>query len=185
MLAPTREPLPYTVYRTSRWASGGSDPGAWRRVRRVALVAALLSLIPALVSFASMMVQPSNASFFINAVEWLRDNGARGLVNTVENYYYSLTAPAKGGPALHALPQPAVTLPSRGAEEVPVSQRSKLVATFNSGFKLSDDAGGFAYGGRTYAPLRDGMATIAGYKSGRVNVISWTSGPDAPTNVVW
>src|SRR5205085_8864146 len=107
MLAPTREPLPYTVYRTSRWASGGSDPGAWRRVRRVALVAALLSLIPALVSFAGMIAQPSNSSFFINAVEWLRDNGARGLVNTVENYYYSLTAPAKGGPALHALPKQA------------------------------------------------------------------------------
>jgi phosphodiester glycosidase len=104
MLAPTKEPLPYTVYRTSRWAADGPPPPTWQRVRRVALTAALLSLIPALVSFASTMSRPSNSSFFINAVEWMRDNGARGLVNTIENYYYSLTAPAKGGPALRELP---------------------------------------------------------------------------------
>ena len=60
--------------------------------------------MPALVSFASTMAQPSNSSFFINVVEWLRSNGARGLVNRVENEYYSLTAPAKGGPALRRLP---------------------------------------------------------------------------------
>jgi hypothetical protein len=34
----------------------------------------------------------------------LRNNGARGLVDDVENFYYSLTAPSKGGPALKALP---------------------------------------------------------------------------------
>ena len=43
----------------------------------------------------------------IRTVEWLRDNGARGLVNQVENIYYSLNAPATGGPALHALPKQA------------------------------------------------------------------------------
>jgi hypothetical protein len=51
------------------------------------------------------MAQPSNSSFFVNSVEWLRDNGARGIVNSVENFYYSLNAPAKGGPALRRLPQ--------------------------------------------------------------------------------
>src|SRR2546421_11875216 len=107
MLAPTKSPMPYAVYRTSRWRAPDPSDGGWPRLRRVALVAALLTLIPALVSFASTMAQPSNSSFFINAVEWLRDNGARGLVNSVENYYYSLTAPAKGGPALHALPKQA------------------------------------------------------------------------------
>ena len=38
-------------------------------------------------------------------MEWLRDNGARGLVDRVENLYYSLTAPSKGGPPLKALPR--------------------------------------------------------------------------------
>ena len=45
----------------------------------------------------------------IRTVEWMRDNGARGLVNDVENIYYSLNAPAKGGPALKALPAQAGT----------------------------------------------------------------------------
>jgi hypothetical protein len=273
MLAPAKGSLPYTVYRTSRWgASDEPPPPGWRRVRRVALVAALLSLIPAFVSFATTMARPSNSSFFINAVEWMRDNGARGLVNTIENYYYSLTAPSKGGPALRALPgqkgalisaspphrvvvhyylpppikpltrglagegvwhatyadggarppvlitsfrpepidypqvvvgvawidqtrtsaelypgvqEPAVVLPNRGPEEVPVSMRSRLVATFNSAFKLSDSGGGFAFGGHTYAPLQDGMATMVRYTNGRVNLIKWTDGPNAPPNVVW
>jgi hypothetical protein len=238
------------------------------------LAAALLSLIPALVSFASTMTRPSNSSFFINAVEWMRDNGARALVNAIENEYYALTAPAKGGPALkkltkqrgalaaipvvrvpvvhvhyyrpsnivpltHGLPgegvwqptfaggglrppvlitqfrpepfdypqvvvgvawidhtrtsvqlypgmsEPAVPLPSRGPEEVPVSLRSRLVATFNSGFKVADSGGGFVYNGHTYAPLEDGLATIVRYTNGTVNVIKWEAGPHGPPNVVW
>src|SRR5579875_3867782 len=75
------------------------------RVRRVILLAGAMCLVPALVSFVSYMVQPSNSSFFINSVEWLRDNGARGIVNSIEDFYYSLNAPAKGGPALHRLPK--------------------------------------------------------------------------------
>ena len=82
---------------------GRAEGWGWRRVRRILLAAGLLSLIPALVSFASTMTQPSNSSFFINFVEWMRSNGARGIVNTIENEYYSLTAPAKGGPALKKL----------------------------------------------------------------------------------
>src|SRR5579875_2998462 len=99
MLTSPREPLPYTVYRVRP-----PHPGwGWRRIRRILLAAGLISLIPALVSFASTMTQPSNSSFFINAVEWMRSNGARALVNAIENEYYSLTAPAKGGPPLKHL----------------------------------------------------------------------------------
>ena len=273
MLAPTKSPLPYTVYRTSGWrAPDARAPEGWRRARRIALAAALLALIPALVSFVSTMTRPSNSSFFINAVEWMRENGARGLVNRVENYYYSLTAPSKGGPALRRLPgqrgalaagsatrhaavhyyvpapivpltkglpgegvwhatfadggsrppvlitsfrpepieypqvvvgvawidhtrtsvqlypglqEPAVSLPDRGPEEVPASTRSRLVATFNSGFKLEDSGGGVALGGHTYAPMKDGLATILRYTDGRMDVISWTGGPDVPANVVY
>src|SRR6516165_4324375 len=79
-------------------------PSRPRRLRRVALVAAFVALIPALGSYLHTMSQPSNSSFGIRTVEWLRDNGARGLVSQVESIYYSLTAPSKGGPALRALP---------------------------------------------------------------------------------
>ncbi len=68
-------------------------------------MAAVLLVLPGLVSFALMVVEPSDTSLGVRAVEWLRDNGARGLVNRVESIYYSLNAPATGGPALRALPR--------------------------------------------------------------------------------
>ena len=54
-----------------------------------------------------MLTQPSDSSLSIRTVEWLRDNGARGIVNKVENFWYTtFQAPSTGGPALHALPAP-------------------------------------------------------------------------------
>ena len=78
--------------------------------------------------------------------------------------------------------EPSVDLP-RGPMEVPPGSRSRLLATFNSAFKLSDSGGGFALDGRTYAPLRDGMATLIGYQDGRVDVVSWGGGPDVGAGV--
>jgi hypothetical protein len=216
-----------------------------------------------------MLFSHSDSNLGIRTVEWLRDNGARGIVNDVENLYYSLTAPSKGGPGLKALPkqngaqalipirvpryyrppnikpvitpplpgegvwhatyvaralhppvlitsfrpdpsypqvvagvawidhtqtstwlypgvsEPAVPVPSRGPEEIPEQMRSQLVASFNSGFKLSDSAGGFAYNGHTYAPMEPDKAAIVRYRGGRVNVVSWQGGSDVPPNVVW
>jgi hypothetical protein len=247
-------------------------PWGWRRIRRVALGAAVLCLIPVLVSYLHTLAQPSNSSVGIRTVEWLRDNGARGIVNQAESMYYSLSAPSTGGPALHALPnqpgrvaalraathraghhyrprpirplihpalpgegvwratfagggsrppvlvtsyrsdpaypqmvagvawidhaqtstwlypgraEPSVPLPSRGPMEVPPPLRGRLVATFNSGFKLSDSGGGFAVGGRTYAPLKPGLATFVRDRNGRVDVRAWTGGPTVGTRIIY
>ena len=95
------------------WTAGAADPGhvgGWRRVRRVLIGAALLCLIPGMVSFVRVLSTPSNSSFFIRTVEWVRANGGRGLVDDIENAYYSLNAPAKGGPALRRLPHQAGAL---------------------------------------------------------------------------
>jgi hypothetical protein len=274
MLAPVRAPEqrtppPAPPGRTPR----GSGPGRWQRARRIALLAAGLCLLAALVSYAGMLTQRSDSSLGIRTVEWLRDNGARGIVNAVENFYYStIDAPSTGGPALRALPkqtgavaaanaarrhdlhhyrpprvqpvihpalpgegvwratfaprrphppvlitsfrpdpsypdvvagvawidhsqtsvslypglsEPAVTLPFRGPMEVPIDKRRRLVATFNSGFKLADAGGGFALDGHTYEPMENGIATIARYRSGKVNVISWHGGPSAGPDVVF
>jgi hypothetical protein len=273
MLAPSQAP----AHKPPPLAAGPAPAGpaalsTTRRAQRVLALAALICLIPALVSYAQAMTKPSSSSFFIRTVEWLRDNGARGLVNRVENTYYSLTAPAKGGPGLTALPrqagavaaaglpkqlpvhyyrpsnippvihpalpgegvwhptfapggshppvlitsyrpnpdypqvvagvawidhtrttthlypgitEPAVPLPDRGPEEVPTAKRGQLVATFNSGFKLADSHGGFAYHGHTYAPLQDGLATMVGFTNGRVDLIPWTAGPTAGPGVVF
>jgi hypothetical protein len=241
-------------------------------VRRFLLLLAVVSLLPALISLGSAISAHSNSSVGIRFVEWMRDNGARGLVNKIENIYYSLNAPSTGGPALHRLPgqagalgaaaaaqhvvhyfrppnitplvphglpgegiwhatfaaggsrppvlitsfrpepteypqvvvgvawidhtrtstwlypggqEPAVSLSSRGPEEVPTELRPKLVATFNSGFKLADSGGGFAMGGHTYAPLHDGMATFVRYRDGTVDIIKWSGSGIAAPNVAY
>ena len=78
--------------------------------------------------------------------------------------------------------EPSVTL-SRGPMEVPPDLRPRLLATFNSAFKLADSGGGFAIGGRTYAPLKDGLATLVSYTDGRVDIEAWSGGPDVPPGV--
>jgi hypothetical protein len=78
--------------------------------------------------------------------------------------------------------EPPVSLP-RGEMQVPASMRGRLLATFNSGFKLQDSGGGFAVGGTTYAPMRSGMATFVGYANGRIDILSWTGGSQVPPGV--
>jgi hypothetical protein len=78
--------------------------------------------------------------------------------------------------------EPSVTVP-RGLMEVPPVLRSRLLATFNSGFKLEDSHGGWADGGVTYAPLQRGLATFVGYTGGRVDIQSWQGGPNVPPGV--
>jgi Phosphodiester glycosidase len=78
--------------------------------------------------------------------------------------------------------EPSVSLP-RGPMEVPPGSRVHLLATFNSAFKLQDSGGGFALGGRTYAPLKPGLATLVGYADGRVDVESWSGGANVPPGV--
>jgi hypothetical protein len=273
MPAPVRAPeQPAAAQGPVFRAPTGSGPSGWRRVRRIALAAAILCLLPAIVSYAGMLAQRSDSSLGVRTVEWLRDNGARGLVTRFESTYYSLTAPATGGPALRSLPrqpgavtklsaaghhavrryrppriapiihpalpgegvwrstfanggsgppvlitsfrpdpnypqlvaglawidhtrtsvwlypglrEPSAPLPSRGPMEVPQRLRPKLVAAFNSGFKLSDSGGGFATGGRTYARMKAGIGTILRYRSGRVDVTSWTGGADVGPDVIY
>jgi hypothetical protein len=252
------------------------------RLRRIALITAIVVLIPVAFSFFITMSQPSNSSFGVRTVEWLRDHGAAGLVAKIESTYYALTAPSKGGPTLHALPrvgygsaaaasrareaqgattasgqstsaayrpprvtplihpalegegvwratrpgfessppvlittlrnqpeyprvvaglawidtnrttvtlnpgrqEPSVSIP-RGAMDLPKEKRGKLLASFNSGFKLSDSRGGLALNGHTYATMRNGQATLVGYSDGRVDVVEWSGGPIAPTSVAF
>jgi hypothetical protein len=270
MLASPRAPVDPSPTSVS-FAPPRLPPRGPRRARRVALLASVLCLVPGIVSYAQALTQTSNAGVGIRTVEWLRDNGARGLVNWVESTYYSLNSPSTGGPGLRALPtqpgtglaptllkhqaaiyrpprirpvmhpalagegvwrstfsgggkrppvlvtsfrpdpnypqlvagvawvdahrtttwlypgrqEPAVSLPSRGPMQVPVRLRPRLVATFNSGFKLKDSGGGFAVGGHAYAPMKPGVATFVRYRNGRLDVISWTGGAGVPSNVLY
>jgi hypothetical protein len=64
------------------------------------------------------------------------------------------------------------------------SRRSRLVATFNSGFKLKDSGGGVVSAGHTYAPLQPDIATLVRYRNGRVDVISWHGVASAGSDVI-
>ncbi|MHB8532440.1 MAG: phosphodiester glycosidase family protein [Solirubrobacteraceae bacterium] len=239
------------------------------RLRRIIAAAALIALLPALSSYVGAIAEPSNSTFGIRSVEWLRDHGAAGIVNKIESIYYSLNQPAKGGPGLHALPrsglgglraagtatvdrpakiapvlapplpgegewngirtgengsdppllvttfrtdpeyprivagvawinttrtevsllagrlEPSVELPVRGPMDVPASSRSRLLATFNSGFKLADSHGGWARDGHTYAPMKSGDGTFVRYTDGRYDVTAWHGGPSAGPSVAF
>ncbi|HWC86902.1 MAG TPA: phosphodiester glycosidase family protein [Solirubrobacteraceae bacterium] len=233
-----------------------------RRLRRILTIALCLCFVPIAISYLSAVTSPSNSTFTINSFEWLRDNGAAGLAVQAENIYYSLNAPATGGPGIRNLAlkhpagavasvhppnvapliqpplrgegvwvpsetwtganapvqitqfrsdpnypsmvagvawidttrttitldpgrlEPNVTLP-RGPMEVPAAARGRLLATFNSAFKLQDSGGGFADFGHTYAPMKEGMATLIGYANGHVDVQAWQWGPAVPPGVAF
>jgi len=95
---------------------GGPLP-RWRRARRVVLLAALICLVPAGVSYVEAMTEEHNVGLGVSSVEWLRQNGGNSIVSEIENWYYTLTAPDKGGPPLKALPVVGVQAP---AERTPV-----------------------------------------------------------------
>ncbi|HET8528015.1 MAG TPA: phosphodiester glycosidase family protein [Gaiellaceae bacterium] len=72
---------------------------------------------------------------------------------------------------------PAASL--RGPASVPFGQRWRLLATFNGGFTHVDGNNGSAIDGHTDEPLRDGLATLVGYRDGRVDIVKWGGGPTA------
>jgi hypothetical protein len=74
---------------------------------------------------------------------------------------------------------------SNAVAEVPPAQRSNLLATFNSAFRLEDSGGdGFVANGHVYAPLKDGQATLIAYNNGTVDVRTWSGGANPGPDVV-
>jgi hypothetical protein len=72
----------------------------------------------------------------------------------------------------------------RGPMQVPRSQWTRLLATFNSGFKYKDSNGGFAVNGRTIEPMVGGQGTVIAYADGHVDVTTWQGGASVGPDVV-
>jgi hypothetical protein len=241
----------------------------WRRARRIILLAALACLIPAGASYVGAMGEKHNVGIGVSSVEWLRRHGGNALVSQIENWYYTLNAPAKGGPPLHSLPQvgvagnlgsgrsapepayrpprvlpivhpalpgegawkpaakgagprppvllttfrsdpeypqfvagvawidstrthlsyvpglaePPPPLPHRGPSEVPGALRKRVVATFNGGFPLETSNAGLIYRGKLKEVMVNGIATVVEHRDGRVDIVRWHNGPQAPSNI--
>jgi len=75
--------------------------------------------------------------------------------------------------------------PIRGPTLVPYGERWRLLATFNAGFTYIDGKNGSAINGRTYEPLKDGLATLVGYRDGHVRIVVWTGGPNVGPDVAF
>jgi len=78
---------------------------------------------------------------------------------------------------------PAAAL--RGPMSVPHDQRWRLLATFNSGFIYIDGHNGSAVNGVTEEPLTDGLATLVGYRDGRLAIRTWHGGPNPGSGVAF
>src|SRR5207253_9369529 len=76
-----------------------------RRLRRRVGLAVLGALVvPVLYSYITTMTKPSSLPLSVRSIEWVRANHGAWLVNTVEHYWFSWTAPSPGGPTLKKLP---------------------------------------------------------------------------------
>jgi hypothetical protein len=75
--------------------------------------------------------------------------------------------------------------PVRGPMSVPYGQRWRLLATFNGGFTYIDGHNGSSINGLSYEPLQDGLATLIGYRNGRVDIRTWTGGANAGPGVAF
>ena len=73
----------------------------------------------------------------------------------------------------------------RGPIMVPYGQRWRLLATFNGGFTYEDGENGSTVDGHVNEPLKDGKATLVGYRDGRVNIVKWNGGSNAGPDVAW
>jgi len=75
--------------------------------------------------------------------------------------------------------------PLRGPMSVPYGERWRLLATFNGGFIYRDGSNGSWIDGRSYEPLKAGLATLVAYRDGRVDVKTWHGVPVAGPNVAF
>ncbi len=92
---------------------------AWRRARRVLLLGAIGCVAVAGTSYLPAMAEKHNVGLGVSSVEWMRRNGGNSVVSEIENWYYELNAPAKGGPTLTSLPKVGVAAAEGGEEAEP------------------------------------------------------------------
>lgn len=93
-----------------------------RRRRRAVKFGALAALVVLAtlvgVSLGGYLTRPSNEALDVRFVEWVRDHGGDGIVNRIENWWYTQHPPRKGGTPKGGIPAVAsatrhapVTLP--------------------------------------------------------------------------
>jgi hypothetical protein len=75
-------------------------------------------LVPTVWSYAQALTAPGTDPWPARSVEWLRDHGMNGVVNTVENWWFTKHAPPVGGRPTHGLPHQAAPRGSASARRL-------------------------------------------------------------------
>ena len=99
------------------------------RRRQIGLVVLACLLAPVVYSYVTTMSQPSSLPLSVRSIEWVRANHGAWLVDTVEHYWYSWTAPSPGGPPLKSLPAVGLSAKKRPrvhAKSVPSYQPPRI-----------------------------------------------------------
>ncbi len=68
-----------------------------RWIRRGIAVAIVIALVPVAVSYVDYLNKPGSDTLSVRTVEWIRDHGGNGIVNTVERWWYTNNPPPTGG----------------------------------------------------------------------------------------
>jgi len=98
----------------------------WRRARRTILVACLFCLAISAASWIPAVTRQRNIPITIASVEWLRSHGGNAIVTQIENWYYTLNEPEKGGPTLTSLPQVGVGAAAGGGSAAGRRSQSRV-----------------------------------------------------------
>ena len=67
---------------------------------------------------------------------------------------------------------------------IPISDQSRLIAAFNGGFKAINGNYGMIVDGVTLLPAQPGLATLAIYRDGHVNIGAWEGGISPTTDMI-
>jgi hypothetical protein len=82
-------------------------PGKTRRRKVVLIVLAALLVYPS-VTYVNALTYPGEAPFTVRTVDWMRQVGLGGVVNAVENWWFTRHQPSTAPPDASALPAPQV-----------------------------------------------------------------------------
>jgi len=91
----------------------------FRLGRRIVTAVLVALLIPVSWSYYRAVTARGTDPVGVRTVEWLKDNGMNGVVNTIEHWWYSHNQPPVGGKLKHGLPHAAAVAGSAGRKTPP------------------------------------------------------------------
>src|SRR5207244_814240 len=83
------EPVPVRVKRKASRRT--------RIIRRAVALVVAVAMIPVVWSYFDALNAPGTDSLGVRSVEWVRDHGGNGIVNTIERWWYTNNPPPTGG----------------------------------------------------------------------------------------